>query len=645
MHTGRRGNGCERRAGQGSPGGVRFALAAWAYGVSQDVPAPPDRGRQGWIAAADSRGVAFITTVYVVFAIGMFLFGFVFLNQNEAGFAAFNRNSTQTLGLAEAGVQEAINRLNTFGATLGSTPSGSPCPGTASNAFTNSLASSTSGGAGTVTYQLALQSNSAVFPIMSCATFAGVQRVVRIFERATYKTGFGDFIFGPQVIFSGDASPTTGDTYAQQNVSFSQYKKSPLCASGATWSNLVSPQVMAGTTIGAGNGPNQTPPCGSPTNAETYTTECQSGSTAEVAPTPCPGGGRAIGSGGDAIPVNWHPMTPIGMTSADFNTAVSQCYTGGCLTGTVTIVAAQQNGVNVTYTPNPAGTYIPAYWSAPATSATNGKVVLAKATGPFCVNAAANSVQAPGVGGSCAGGYTYYGVTGSTTRFLDWGLVTDDLSRSIAQTFFQPPTCTSCNGGGANGLQNGIRYVALLPTISVTGHACTQNEAPGTNVFDKVNSGDGITCTSPPTTTISSTNVTFSGTKSSQEALVIDNANFGTVSLSGSLGGNNTLNCGNTNFDNYNWGLILATGDIDLQANFVFTGLIYTPGNITSHGNVLIRGGVFSPSVAGTSPSVNQVDSLGTANFCASSQNTLPLSPLFFSFSTVSWQDRPLNQP
>ncbi len=621
---------------RGGPGQGVSVLARTGYAVATR-------------AERDSRGMALITTAFVVFAVGMMLFGFIFLNQSEVSFAAFNRNGTQALGLAEAGIQEAINRLNTFGTTLGSTPSGSPCPGTAFNAFTNSLASSTSGGAGTVTYQLALQSNSAVFPIMSCATFAGVQRVVRIFERATYTAGFGNVIFGPQVAFSGDASPSTGDAYAQQNVSFAQYQKSPLCASGATAANLVSPQVMAGTTVAAGSGPNQTPPCGSPTNAGSYNTECASGSTTEVAPTPCPGGGRAV-NGGNTIPVNWHPMTPIGMSSTDFNTVVSQCYAGGCAVtgGTVTIQQATQNAVGVPYSLYAPASYTPAYWSAPATSPTNGKVELAVATAPFCLLASPASIQSPS-GGTCSSGYTYYGVSGATTRYLDWGLVSDDLSRSIAQTFFQAPTCSTCNGGLANGLQNGIRYIALLPTINVvgppgSGQACAQNVSPGTNVFDKVNSGDGITCTSPPTTTISSTNVTFSGTKSSQEALVIDNKNFGTVSLNGSIAGNSTLTCGNTNFDNYNWGLILATGDIDLQANFVFTGLIYTPGNITSHGNVLIRGGVFSPGVQGSSSSVNLVDSLGTANFCSSSQDTLTLSKLFFSFSFVSWQDRPLSQ-
>ncbi len=581
-------------------------------------------------AAGDGRGVAFITTLYVVAAVGFMLFGFIFLSQNEVGFAVLNRNSTEALGLAEAGVQEAINRVNKFGATPGVTAV-TPCQGLGQATYANSLAASTPGACGTITYQAPLQNNAAIFPILSIAKYGGTRRAVRIFEQAIYKTGFGNVIFGPQVTFQGNSQPITGDTYSQTSVQFQQYVKSPPPAAGATATNLIGPQVMSATSISVqagGPGP--------------YAFECAGGSTTEVAPTPCT---RAVDGGNTTIPVNWHPMTPIGMTSADFNTVVSQCFTAACNIGgtnTVTIVTAKQNGVNVTYTS--AGTYTPAYWTAPATAGTNGLVVLAVSTAPFCVNSTTGSVAAPGAGGTCSAGYTYYGASG-TTRFLDWGLAQDDLTRGSALTFFQAPSCTAPCANGGN--QNGIRYIPLPPSLNILSSACLQNVNPGINVFDQVNLGDGISCTNPPTQTLSAqSNVTFSGTKSNPEFLVIDNGPPGAggtqVHITGSLGtGNATCS---VNFDNYNWGIIMATGDIDLTANTVFSGFIYTSGNVYSHGNVVVRGGIFSAN-APSGSQVNQVDIFGTVNFCTASSTQVTLTPVFYTFKTLSWQDRPLNQP
>src|SRR5262249_9777282 len=152
------------------------------------------------------------------------------------------------------------------------------------------------------------------------------------------------------------------------------------------------------------------------------------------------------------------------------------------------------------------------------------------------------------------------------------------------------------------GNQNGIRYIPQLPLLwgppspplpAFGQIACQQNVSPGSNVFDQVNTNDAIAC-APPVQTVSATTVTFTGMKSNLGSLVIDNAGFGTVHINGSIAGNRTLTCATADFDNYNWGIILATGDIDIAANTVFTGYIYTPGNVYTHGTVLVRGGIFS---------------------------------------------------
>ncbi len=595
------------------------------------------------------RGTALITALIMLTVLGMFLLGFQTMNQGELAFAGYGRNSTLAFSLAEAGEQEGIKRLNLFGAVPGTTCFVNSMASSMVSGVINCSGSTSSPSANTVVYQAPLSSNNLIFPILSLASYNGGPRAVRIFYQAIYKAGFANAIIGPQVTFSGNASPITGDAYAQTGVSFAQYQKAPLCASGATATNLTGPQVMAGTTIIDGSGPAQTPPCGSPTNAVgTFTSECAgAGATTEVAPTPCPTGRALDTTSSYSLPVNWHPTTPVGMNSSDFTAIV----TASSLPVGLSVVTATQNNVNVTYTS--AGTYTPTYWSG-----SPGPVRLIVATAPFCLNPSTHAIQiVTPVTGTCSPSWTYYGnqVSGTayTTRYFDWGLVTDDLSRSTAQTFFQPPSCTTCNGGNPNGRLNGIRYVPMVPTLwggagqpTFAQFACAQNvPPPGTNVFDQVNAGDGITC-ALPTSLINTTNGTFSGTKSAPESLVIDNAGFSQVQLNGSIAGNSTLTCSNTNFDNYNWGIIMATGDIDLQANFVFTGFIYTPGNVTSHGTVLVRGGIFSSNSGSSTGQVNQVDSLGTVNFCGGS-NTVPLSPLFYTFSPVAgtWQDRPLGQP
>ncbi len=586
--------------------------------------------------AGDGRGVAFVSALFIMFAAGMMLFGFVFLSQNEVGFAAFNRNSIQALGLAEAGAQEAVKRLAMFGSTPGVT------------AFANSLAARTPGGSGQVTVQPAFQSNPGVFPILSVATFAGTRRAVRILEQANFITGLGNVLSGPQVIYEGIGTDVPADTYSLTFIIVDAYRNSPLCSLGTTATNLLPPELLAGTGMRARPDANITPPCGAPTNAGTYAYECASGSLTEVAPTPCPGGGRAV-SGGNPVPYNWHPMTPIGMSSADFTTVVTQCPTG-CSSLGLGVVQATQNGTGVTYTSK--GTYTPSYWI--SVSSTNGKVMLITATQPFCVRASPVAAQLPS-GGSCPAGFDYYtnyndpeittalGAITQTARFVDWGLVQDDLSRGTAQRFFQPPTCTTCNGGNPNGNQNGIRYIPLLPPINVLAKACVQNVNPGTNVFDQVNTADGITCANPPTQTINSTSVAFTGTKANPEGLVIDNAGMGSVTISSSAG--TPATCSTTNFDSANWGIILATGDLTLPTNFVLTGYIYTQGNVSiPAGTVVIRGGLFAANLPGSSSTLKQIDMPAAVHLCGG-QNPYLFNPLVAIFQALSWHDRPLNQP
>ncbi len=581
--------------------------------------------------------MALITTAFVVFAVGMMLFGFVFLNQSEVGFAAFNRNSTQALGLAEAGIQEAVKRVSMFGVPPNTctTNSLSACP-----QFTASLGTPTTNGTGTVYYMAGFQNNPGIFPILSAATFAGVQRTVRILEQAVYKTGFGNTVFGPLVAFSGNSWDSTGDMYSMSSISYQQYQKSPPCATAATATNLVSPQVVAGTTLSSGNGPGVTEPCTGNSNKATgpFSAECTDGSVTEVAPTACTTHGGRSGSGNNSLPPHWHPMVPAGMGATDF-TVVITVWNGNNtnLPALMQVNQATQGGTGVTYSPV---TYTPSYWT--GVPVTNGKAMVIYAPSPFCVKASTNQVQASS-GGACPSGFNYYGSATGGTRFVDWSLVSDDLTRAAATKFFQPPTCSTCNGGSPNGNQNGIRYVPLLPAINVTALACLQNISPGTNVFDNAINDPAITCTNPPTVTHSSTSENFTGTKTNPEFLVIDNGPPGGTSVSISGSGTGGADC-TSNPDSYSWGVILATGDLSFTGNTIFTGFIYTPGTISTAGTVVFRGGVYAANTIGTTAPGNSINSTGNAKYCAGSLSNLPLNSQFFTFSTSSWQDRPLNQ-
>jgi hypothetical protein len=613
-------------------------------------------------AAGDSRGFALVTALLLLFALGMMLFGFMFINQNEGTFASINRSSTQALGLAEAGAQEAVARLG----GLGTGPGSVITPGTTT--FNNSLASSSSaqpGSSGTVYYQAAVAGNQWLFPALSTATYAGAQRNVRIFIRAVFRSGTGTILYGSQVIFNGDASLDTGDVYSSSSVTFASFKKSPLCATGATATNLAGVQVLAGSTIGAGAGPAPSSiPCGLPpanVNGGTFTgDECASDTfRQEVAPTPC---ARATDIAGEAVPVNWHPQTPIGMSSADFTAVMN----ASSLPAALDRKPAEQGGVNVGYTPL---SYTPSYWSSPTYS---GKVMLITSTQPFCVNPTTGTVSLtiPVITGICPIGSHYYGAQTSGlpngTRYVDWNLIDDDLKRPIAQTFFQAPTCTAPCATPGN--PNGIRYIPFVPTLNISSLFCTQSMNPGTNVFDAMTLGDP-TCPNPPITQYAypgNTNVTFSGTKSNPESLVIDNSGYAgvntcatsvtpnfpgdTVCITPSISGSSTLTCDNLStgsppgWDSYNWGLILATGDLAFSANLVFSGFIYTPGNLFFQGTPRIHGGTFSATPLSNTPPTVSDDASGNMAACAGT-GVLPLSPLFFTFQPQSWQDRSQDKP
>ncbi|HLW48966.1 MAG TPA: hypothetical protein VKW09_14530 [bacterium] len=553
-------------------------------------------------AIGSERGTALVTALIMLTVMGFFLIGFQGLNNTELSFAGYARNNTLAFNVAEAGIQEGIKRLNMSGAVPGSTcfanslTSGATCSGSTSNPNTN-----------TVAFQAAMSNNANMFPVLSLATTNGEARAVRIFVQAVFKSGFNTVMFGPQINFQGDTSPTTGDTYSASGLTFQTYGKSPAPDPSATAMNLISPQVMAGTFITChGMG-------GCPGN---ITVECSSGSETEVAPTNCPRG---------AAPVNWHPQTPVGMAAADFATVANWCPGHSCGTLGITISQATQNSTNLTYTPV---SYTPSYWSH---GGWNNEVLLIATTAPFCVDSTLQVVTVP----PCVGAGVYYAGTAGPTqpqRFVDWGLVSDDQSRATSTLFFQPSTCSTCNNGSPNGKPNGIRYIPLIPALNVLGMACTVNIAsPGVSAFYNT-SGDGLTCPNPP---IQAGSGTFTGTKAAPEFLAIDNGPPGgsqvTLSSSGSATG-----CSD-NFNNANWGVIVATGDINLQ-NFTFNGYIYTDGNVYSHGHVLVRGGILS-----SQSSQDQIDTLGTLQFCGGNA-VLPLVPQFYNFTQVSWEDRPGGQ-
>jgi hypothetical protein len=216
--------------------------------------------------------------------------------------------------------------------------------------------------------------------------------------------------------------------------------------------------------------------------------------------------------------------------------------------------------------------------------------------------------------------------------------VSDDINRGTAQTFF------------GTGNQNGIRYVPVYTDLNVLSYACQQNMNPGTNVYDNLNGGPA--CSNPAVTTISSTNVTFSGTQSNPEGLVIDNRTGGSqvVTITGSVAGPTSgTSCATPTFSTGNWGVILATGDLAINSNLEFSGFIYAQGNITTTSgsqHVWLQGGIMSqmtapPQNAGIMDLNNRSSFIG---LCGGLPPTLG-SPIFSTYAPLTWVDVPLNQP
>jgi hypothetical protein len=592
------------------------------------------------------RGSALISALLMLTVMGFFLFGFETINQNELLFAGYSRNSTVAFNLAEAGAQEAVARLAMTGAPLGGTSS-----------FTNSLAAATAGASGTVAYQASLASNGSIFPILSTATYSNATRKVRLLANIVFKPGFGDISSSASFNTPGSMFASTSDAYTISVAVLNSPASAPQCVSGTTATNLLSPQMLAGAWMQLGHGSFTSSYCTPTTYASggTFTYECASGSLTEVAPTGC---ARATdGHAGETVPVNWHPMTPIGMDSTSFTTLVTWMAANPTTAASYGLSMAQatQNGTGVTYTS--AGTYTPSYWH--TIPSTNGKVELVVATQPVCIDTASNSASLP-AGGTCSSGYVFIGCkancanANATVRYLDWGLVQDDLSRAQATTFFQPGP-TGCTGS-ACGLQNGIRYIPLFPFLwndlaQFAQIACGDNIV-GANVFDRA-VADGVSCGSP-TTTVSCTSCTFTGTQSSPESLVIDNGKtpYGTPQSRGTnvtikpdaahTPASSQLNCG-ANFANWSWGNIIASGDLTFNTNMIFTGFVYTTGSVSvPSGNVIFRGGVYAVNILGTTEDTDVTDPLQN---CGGSDIPFALNPSFTSTRVLSWEDVPANQP
>jgi hypothetical protein len=562
--------------------------------------------------------MAFITTLFVLFAVGMMLIGFVYMTQNEAFLAGRSRNASIALGLAEAGIQEALARLRLFTIIPGS------------SSFTNSLASNSPlspASANRVQFQAPISYGGqklSIYPITSTATFgsavsgAGVQRIVRAYVLATFKPGASNVIFTPQANFNSNAVPVSGDSYTRGSILF-QSGNVPQCAAGASPTNLPSPQVFAGTTIQWNS---IQVGCGVTTSTSgTYTYECGT-NTAEVAPTACPGGSPRD----PLLPYNMHPMVPIGMPQADFITVLKQA----ALPPGITLVQAAQSGTGVTYpTPTGVGGY-------PATCGAVGvcanKVILINTASPnlqFCVNSSLNAVTLP----PCVGGAKLYGDSTLRTRFIDWGLIDADTASGAATTFFQAPMCTApCPNPG---YQNGVRYIPLPVTINVQSLACNQNVNPGTNVVDNT-AGVALSC-GAGITIHNATTETFTGTKSNPESLIILNnpgsANAVTVNPSLPPGALPAACTPYSWFDSYNWGQILSTGDITVNSSLAFSGFIYTQGNLTFNSDTALWGAVYSTAGSSSFLTLNS-----TTTFCGGSQISM-LNPLQMNYSQYAWQD------
>jgi hypothetical protein len=577
-------------------------------------------------AVAESSGIALISVLFITVTLLMFLFGFQFFTQNELGIAAVNRDSTMALHIAEAGVSEALNPQRLSGII----------PGVSS--FANSL---TPGAAVNVFYQGVIGSSNMTFPILSVGTFGTgrtlATRKVRVWEQATFKPGFSNVLYGPQCAFGGDAQETSGDIYTQQDCTFQQLAKSPQCNANDSDTQLNQPQVLTGATITlSAGGNNQTETCGgvaSPKMGQgtAYNQECGTPHQSEVPPFTCSSLTKSIGNGKDKrqVPFNWHPQTPIGMCGGgtgctgatdDFTTVVNLCDGANCPSGVITLTATQ-NGTPVAYVP---ANYTPAY------SHPNNYVRMIYATNSFTVN-----------------GHTYTASVATPRRFIDWGLIYDDLLRPSATVFFEAPGQCDAPPCSPVGLQNGVRYIPVPPSINVLGlmKSCTAPEGTGQNVY-YTQASDGVPASCAGVTThsgIPNNPISFTGTVNNPEALLIDNGPSANQAVSISGPGIGGQNCSSPQsvFSQYAWGVIYATGDLTIGVsggNFIFTGFIYTPGRITFNGTVTIQGGVFA--TGGSS-----VGSAGTVNFCQGQNAVLPLGQQFVNFKTVSWQDVPLNKP
>ncbi len=660
-------------------------------------------------AHGEERGVALILVLFVIFALGMMLFSFAFMQQSELGFAGLNRSSVEALSLAEAGAQEAIARMNN---------NGIPACNTAGATFTNSLATNTPGATGTVTFQCNMLAAPSMMPVTSVATFAGIQRKVRLLIN-TNPNPWQYQLYGYQVNFDGNTTPTTGnDIYSSGTVEFENYPFSPLCAVGASRTNLISPQVMGAAFIYAESpAANQVPPCGSPNNAGTYFSECQDLNAyltgiqkgiapvpnppdaahwayfSEVAPTTCLADGKSAVSntaGGFSplalaqpynIPVNWHPMSPQGMDQSDFRTVVN-AWVAGLLPNTINVMQATQTPgaagtkAGVTYSP---AYYVPSYYTAhPAQTgwaAGKGNLLLIASMQSFCVHAQAADppiaaiVLAGNPPGSTnsfptvpptwcpPGGYNYYGyngqISGSSggsgddtgtlpvpTRYVDWGLVADDIARAIPTTFF------------GTGQQNGIRYVPKYAQIDISSYACKKIVNGGHAVYDNVVAAVPASCPAP-TVNINSTAVAFDGTKGNPEALIIANGPPGngwqvtiTTSVQPVPSG---VNCSVPNFDTGNWGIILASGDLVLSGSMIFSGFIFAQGNVAMDGSaspsIWLQGGIMTQptSLPPTGGIMNLNNHSSFVGLCGGLPPSLG-SPLFGNYAPVTWEDIPLNK-
>jgi hypothetical protein len=127
----------------------------------------------------------------------------------------------------------------------------------------------------------------------------------------------------------------------------------------------------------------------------------------------------------------------------------------------------------------------------------------------------------------------------------------------------------------------------------------------------------------------------FNGTKLNPESLIVLNKTAGAVTISPSLppsalpGGCSPYSW----FDNYNWGQILATGNLTVNSSFAFTGFLYTQGNLIFNSDTAVWGALYSTAGNSQFLTLNS-----TTTFCGGSQISM-LNPLQMNFSQYAWQD------